>query len=129
MKTEIKSLNEMANTGNKWAVIAFDETYNWSEEILNRGVNKIEGVYLINLKMPTHLCSLDVAYPAIFLSNFFDNREQFDDDEITELERENGGENVTYYSGSSTPKIISTINPAKKNMYLIMKCVTHPTHS
>lgn len=66
-----KSLNELANNKrNRFAVIAIDETAYWHEDI-QKAAKKIEGVYLINLKEPTHLCELHVSYPAKFLRNVF----------------------------------------------------------
>lgn len=107
MATLVKnlSLNEMANTRNKFAVIAFDETYYWKEDIADKA-GKIEGVYLVNLRMPTHLCELSVSYPAMFLSNFFHNTDQFNEDTLTELECENGGERLSYFSDLSIPHFI-----------------------
>lgn len=108
MKTEIKnlSLNEMANTRNTWAIIAFDETNNWRDDIAKKA-KKIEGVYMVNLKEPTHLCELAISYPAIFLRSYFHNVDKFDmDGEDAMLEYENGGDDFSYFSGSSVPKFI-----------------------
>lgn len=99
------TINQMANTGNAWAVITFDETQNWCEDIGARA-ETIEGVYLVNLKEPTNLCEITVSYPATFLKNFFHKTSKFDEDELTNLERENGGDDLSYYSGSSTPKLV-----------------------
>lgn len=104
VKTLNKSLNDLSNNRkNKFAVIAVDETEYWHEDIANKA-GKIEGVYLVNLKMPTHLCELSVSYPSIQISNFLHNVDFWEDkeDELTELERCEGiDDNCRYFSGSS----------------------------
>lgn len=80
MKQELISLNELANNEeNLFVVVAIDETEFWAEEI-QKEAKKIEGVYLVNLKEPTHLCELAISFPAKFLKNFFHNPE-FDEGE------------------------------------------------
>lgn len=100
-----KSLNELANVRSyKFAVIAIDETEYWDEDIASKA-GKIEGVYLVNLKEPTHLCELAVSYPAIQISNFFNNVDAWkeNEDELSELERYEGIDgNYIYLSGNST---------------------------
>jgi hypothetical protein len=73
MKTINKhlSLNEMANTDNRWAVITVNETYHWSTDIIKKA-KKIECVYLVNLWEPTNLCELSVCLSCYMaLRNFF----------------------------------------------------------
>jgi hypothetical protein len=71
MKTELISLNELANNEeNGFVVVAIDETEYWHEDIQKEG-KKIEGVYLVNLKEPTYLCEMAVSFPARFMYNFF----------------------------------------------------------
>lgn len=75
MKQELISLNDLANNEeNGFVVVAIDETEYWHENI-QKAAKKIEGVYLVNLKQPTHLCELALSYPAKFLYNFFHNVE------------------------------------------------------
>lgn len=94
-----KTLNELANSGNKFIVVTRNETEFWREDIA-KAAGKIEAVYLIDLTKPTHLCELAVSYYATFLSNFFHNRDKWDDDELTEMEMNNGGEPGCYFTGS-----------------------------
>ncbi len=105
MITNKKSLNELANAGNKFLVITINETTNWSDDIAGKAA-KIEGVYLVNLKEPTHCCELAVSYYATFLRNYFHNRDAWDDDKITELEMDNGGQDGMYLSGYSVFNVV-----------------------
>jgi hypothetical protein len=74
-KTELISLNELADIPeNKFVVVAIEETQYWHDDI-QKAAKKIEGVYLVNLQEPTHLCELAVSFPAKFLKNFFHNSE------------------------------------------------------
>lgn len=103
-----KTLNDLANNRkNKYAVIAVDETEYWTEDIRNKA-GKIECVYLVNLRMPTHCCELSVSYPAVAISNFFHNVDAWRDAEgnvsvdLLELEKCEGiDDNVEYFSGNS----------------------------
>lgn len=105
MKSNTKSLNELSNSGNKFVVVTIDETSNWRNDIAAKA-EKIEAVYLVNLKEPTHCCELAVSYYATFLRNYFHNRDAWDDDQITDLERDNGGEDGMYLQGSSVLNIV-----------------------
>lgn len=71
-KTDVLfSLNELANNPeNKFVVVAIDETKYWHEDI-QREAKQIDGVYLVDLTQPTHLCELAISFPATFLYNFF----------------------------------------------------------
>lgn len=100
-----KSLNQLANSRNKFIVVTVDETYAWREDIQEKA-KKIEGVYLIDLTKPTHCCELAVSYYATFLSNFFHNRDAWDDDELTTMELDNGDEPGHYFSGSSIFNVV-----------------------
>lgn len=101
MKSNRKqSLNVLSEEGNKFAVIAIDETSHWRDDIAEKA-KKIEGVYLVNLTEPAHCCELAVSYYATFLRNFFTNRDAWDDDKLTDLEMDNGGQDGMYLTGSS----------------------------
>lgn len=107
-KQNAKSLNELANSGNRFIVVAIDETYGWREDIAKKA-GKIEGVYLIDLTKPTCLCELSVSYYGTFLRNYFHNVDKFDfDNKDAEMEYDNGGEDGRYFSG------YSVFNVAKK---------------
>lgn len=112
-----KSLNQLANTGKKWAVVTFTETSNWRDDIQKKA-KKIEGVYLVNLKEPTYLCEMSVSYPATFLRNHFHNAKAFDEDELTEMEYDNGGEYTSYFSGYNCPKLIKLYKSGKEEYIL-----------
>jgi hypothetical protein len=114
-----KTLNQLANSRNKFIVVAVDETEYWRDDIAAKA-QKIECVYLIDLTKPTHCCELAVSYWATFISNYFHNRDAWDDDELTDMEHENGGEEGCYFSGSSTFKIVKryysgTLEEAEEN--------------
>lgn len=103
-----KTLNQIANNRrNKFIVVTVDETENWREDIAEKA-KRIDGVYIIDLTKPTHLCELSVSYYAIFISNFFHNVDAWRDgednvtEELCEMERDNGGEFGCYFSGNST---------------------------
>jgi hypothetical protein len=103
MKTKVKSLLELANRRNKFAVVVCDETEYWREDIAKKA-GKIEGVYLVDLTKPTHLCELSVSFWAKHISNRVQNYEAFDEIELAEIEASNY-ESDCYYSGRSTFKI------------------------
>ena len=105
MKKDNKAitLNEMANTGNKWVIVTNDETEYWGDD-LKEFANKIEAVYLINLHEPTHLCELAVSFPAIHLKNFVPDAYDLvdlNDDRLAEIETHFDTE-VRYFKGNST---------------------------
>lgn len=100
------TINELAATGNKFAVVAFDETNNWRTSIKKKA-GTIEGVYLLILDEPTYCCEITPSYYGVFLRNFFESTEGFDEDELTEMERDNGGvDEGSYFNCYSTPKLI-----------------------
>lgn len=111
--TKPKSLLNLANnTRNYFAVIRRDETEFWTDDLQRRG-KKIEGVYLVNLKEPTALCEFAVSFYATFLKNFVHNWEEFTEDELTNLEMDNGGEHGTYFHGSSVFEVVKIYNKPK----------------
>lgn len=95
----MKTLNQLAGEGVQFVVIKIDETKYWKDEIKDKAC-KIEGVYLIDLTEPTHLCEISVSYPGTQLKNFIQNFEAFSEDELTELEREEL-EVCKYFHGNS----------------------------
>jgi len=97
----IKSLSELEKQGVHFALVRVDETEHWAEDIAAKA-GKIEGVYLVNLTEPTNICSFEVVYWAQFVGNFFEGVDGFPEDDITELERNDGGEPGTYFSERST---------------------------
>jgi hypothetical protein len=119
-KKNDKNLNALANNRrNKFALVVIDETSNWRDDIAAKA-KKIEGVYLIDLTKPTNLCELAVSYYATFVKNFFQDREAWDDEQITELESDNGGEPGMYISGNSVLKVAKmyqsgTLEDAEEN--------------
>lgn len=107
-KPNTKSLNELANNPrNKYALIAIDETEYWRDDIREKANCKIFGVYMVNLKEPTHLCSFDVSYPAEWVKNFFESSEGWNEDdesemdELVELEMTSEDDGFQYLSGNS----------------------------
>lgn len=79
-----------------WCVVAINETYMWKDDIQKKA-GKILGIYFVNLMEPTHLCSIDISYPATFLYNIIENVENFDEDELCELEMNDGGQDGSYF--------------------------------
>lgn len=98
------SLNQLANSRNKFIVVVKDETYMWREDIAKKA-GKIEGVYLVEM-IPTHCCELAVSYYAIFLRNFFHKTKRFTEDELIELDHDDGGVTHCYFSGSSVMQVV-----------------------
>jgi hypothetical protein len=101
-----KTLNELAETGHKWAVVAVDETFYWDKEVIKKA-ERIEGVYLVNLGEPTHCCSLSVDFPALCLRNFIQNGEAFDKEELWKLEMEDTLNEWKYLSSNSVFKCVN----------------------
>lgn len=97
MKQNILTLAEMANSGNKWAIVKINETGFYKADIIKKA-KRIDCVYLVNLHEPTHLCSIEVAYPLISLKNFMQETEGFTDDEIWEIEMDQTMNEVRYYN-------------------------------
>ncbi len=107
------SINEMANTKNKFAVIVFDETNYWRDDIKKKA-KKIESVYLVNLKEPTHLCELAISFPSSHLRNFVHNTKKFTEDELTDIEYTYEDE-TRYFRGESTPKFVKYYKSGKED--------------
>ena len=93
-----KTLYDLANEGNRIIVIAIDETKFWKDEIAKKA-KKIHGVYIVNLTEPTHNCSIEVDYPAECIRNEVQNPEPFGEDELTELELQEGIDGEIRYFG------------------------------
>lgn len=111
--TKPKSLLDLAkNQKNYFVVIRKDETEFWRDDLQRRG-KKIEGVYLVNLKEPTHLCELAVSFPATHLRNFVHNSQAFTEDELLEMEMDNAGDDVSYFSGYSVFEVVKIYNKPK----------------
>lgn len=103
MKRENKTLNDYANKpGNKYLLMVIDETTMWREDIRVKA-GKIEGIYLVNLKEPTHLCELSVSFPAEHIGNFLHNIEGFTEDELFNYEKGDLRGDIQYYSGGYIP--------------------------
>jgi hypothetical protein len=102
----------------KAILVKIDETQFWSEDIQIKANGKIFGVYLIDLTSPTHLCSIEINYPAYWVFNHFENISAWQDNngewlpdgdsELTELERTNDSE-VSYYTENSSFEVIEKI--------------------
>lgn len=97
MENEILTLAEMANTGNKWAVIKINETGFYRADIIKKA-KRIDGVYLVELDKPTCICSPAINYPATLLKNYLHNVEGFTEDKIWELENDQTLSECRYYS-------------------------------
>lgn len=116
MKKQILSLHTLTTEKKyqrvKACVVLVDETKNWSEEIQKKARGKIYGLYVIDLTSPTHLCSIQIDYPAYWVANHFEDVSAWQDSEgnwldsadseIFNYEHDNGGEYVTYFSRSSS---------------------------
>jgi len=94
---QVITLAEMAATGNKWAVISINETGFYRADIIKKA-KRIDGVYLVDLKAPTCLCSPLVNYPAIRLKNYLHNTKGFTEDKVWELETDQAASEYIYYS-------------------------------
>jgi hypothetical protein len=130
MKQVIKSLDELAskrkrNEGaTRLVAVAVDETHHWAEEIQKKAKGPILGLYLVDLTEPTHLCSLDYAYPAYFIQNHFtdvsawrgEDGEWLDggEDELAELESNGGDEHVTYFNRRSAYVVLKEVKLSDK---------------
>lgn len=97
MTKVLLTLAEMANTGNKWAVIAINETGFYRADIIKKA-RRIDGIYLVELDKPTCLCSPATCYPATLLKNYLHNVEEFTEDKIWELETDQALAEWRYYS-------------------------------
>lgn len=96
-QAEILTLAQMAETGNKWAVIAINETGFYRADIIKKA-KRVDGIYLVELDKPTCLCSPAINYPAIRLKNFLHNTEGFTEDKVWELEMDCVLDEWRYYS-------------------------------
>jgi len=72
--------------------VKIDETQYWDGGIKEKA-GKIWGVYLVDKSEVTHLASLQGSYYLYWLYNIVENDENFDEDELTEIEMMNGGNN------------------------------------
>jgi hypothetical protein len=109
-KTEnkMKTLNQLAEEGNRFAVVKIDETKYWAESVINKVMGEIYGVYLVDLTAPTHLCSIEISYPATNLKNFVPEPGTLGEDELFETEQspENLREDYVYFTGTSALEVV-----------------------
>jgi len=128
----VKSLDELSdikyrkpNQGTlRLAVVAFNETSNWADEIQAKAKGPIYGVYLVDLTEPTHCCSFQLDYPCYFISNHFADVSSWQDEngdwlpnmdnEMTTLERNSGDDTMSYFSANSSGRIIEEIRLSNK---------------
>lgn len=103
MKTILKNVSLKSITDVKegelpasWAIVKRDETQFWKDDIAKKA-GKVFAVYFVNLREPTNLCSADINYYGTFLSNYIENVDAFLEDEIMDVEHNNGGEDGTYF--------------------------------
>ena len=82
-------------------IVKIDETHFWKDDIQKKA-GKIYGVYLLDKSVETHLAELRGSWWLEFLYNVFENYENFDDDELTEMENNNGDEPGMYVHNNST---------------------------
>jgi hypothetical protein len=128
-KFPIKSLEELSSKKYsethpegtlRLAVIAMRETRSWSHEIQEKAKGPILGLFLVDLGEPTNLCSFDVNFFAHFIRNHFVDISTWQnedgewlpgaDDELSNLERENGGDNGgSYFNEHSKFYVITEI--------------------
>lgn len=105
MKFELLTLTEMEKTGNKFAIVKVNETGYWNAAIIKKA-KKVECVYMVNLSEPTHLCSIEVAFPAISLRNVFEKTDKFGEDELFELEMDQTCNEVRYWNEGCKAELI-----------------------
>lgn len=78
-------------------VVKLDETENWSDDIKSKigKDGKIFGVYLVDKAEITHLASMEGSYYLYWLYNVIESKEDvqeiFTEDELFEIENQNGG--------------------------------------
>ena len=70
--------------------VKLDETENWRDDIQEKA-GKIWGVYFYDKAEVTHLASIQGSYYLYWLYNMVENLEDFEEDELTEIELQNGG--------------------------------------
>lgn len=68
----MKSLNQLASEGIKYAVVKVDNTQYWHDDIKVKA-KKIWTVSLVDLTQPTNLCEISVSYPFEELRHFFED--------------------------------------------------------
>ena len=84
-----------------WRAVRFDETKYWDRKFLDEyGVDKMFGVYLVDLSSVTYCCSLTPAYEMNFVGSAVDGgpddeeqRETFHEEVMT---ADNGSDLVSY---------------------------------
>jgi hypothetical protein len=82
-------------------VVKLEETENWRDDIQEKA-GKIWGVYLLDKSEITHLASIQGSYYLYWLYNIVENYEDFDDDELFEIEMNSGGDNLNIYIDEHT---------------------------
>jgi hypothetical protein len=65
--------------------VKLDETENWRDDIQEKA-GKIWGVYFYDKSEITHLASIQGSYYLYWLYNIVENYENFDEDELSEIE-------------------------------------------
>lgn len=82
--------------------VKVDETEQWRED-LQKKAGKIYGIYLIDKNRIVHAASLQGSYEAHFIENFIKNSDNFEEEELTELEKmTNSDENIRYFNEGMT---------------------------
>jgi len=82
-------------------IVKIDESFYWRDDIKKKA-GKIFGVYLVDKSLETHMAELKGSWWCEFLYNVVENTENFDEDELTELENNNGDEPGMYVHVGST---------------------------
>ena len=70
--------------------VKIDETQHWRDDIKEKA-GKIWGVYLMDKSEITHLASLEGSYYLYWLYNIVENFEDFEENELSDIEYQNGG--------------------------------------
>jgi hypothetical protein len=128
----IKSLHEISDIKYRkpnqatlhLAIVAFNETQHWADDIQTKANGPIYGIYLVDLTQPSHCCSFQVDYPSYFIMNHFANVSAWQDangdwlpgmdDEMTNLERNAGDDTMSYLSGRSSGRILDEVRRSNK---------------
>jgi len=83
----------MSYENQKWIIVKFDETENFKKEFLeNSKLNKIYGIYIVNLNIVTHYCEITPSYTLSFVEYQWEYLPEVDvsleDDFIFDVENE-----------------------------------------
>jgi len=98
-------------------IIKLNETPHWDDSVVEKAGN-IYGYYLIDVSRETHLCSIQASYEAHFLYNRLDNTDGFSEEELTENERNNGGEEISYFDVNSKFTVVKDFGEVEAEDYV-----------